>query len=201
MSIHQALVRLPARQTKKIFIVLTILTSKSMIRFFFSWLDFHSSERSLEYRYQQFSCLWPDCSQWKHCLSELFREFLNFDFLPPNWVIMLLKLKPSSSFDLLSWSTRAMVIFSMNKSVLLILTLCIKSKMYGSRFSLRPRRKRLLSIQMLLHYRCLNIWWQLAWASQHSSVWNWNSIASIEWVLWSPDIEWSSSTAHIESSE
>ena len=132
---------------KKIFIVLIILTSKSMIRFFFFWLDFHSSERSLEYRYQQFSCLWLDCLQWKHCLFELFREFLNFDFLSSNWAIMLLKLKLFSSFDLLSWSTKAMIIFSMNKSILLILTLCIKSKMYNSRFSLRSRRKKLLSIQ------------------------------------------------------
>jgi len=60
---------------------------------------------------------------------------------------MLLKLKSSSSCILLSWSTRAMVIFSIDKPVLLILTLCIRSKIYGSRLSLRPRRKRLLSIQ------------------------------------------------------
>ncbi len=132
---------------KKIFIVLTILTSKSMIRFFFFWLDFYSFEWSLEYKYQQFSCLWLNCLQWKHCLFELFWKFLNFDFLSSNWVIMLLKLKFFSLFDLLLWSTKAMIIFFMNKSIFWILMLCIKLKMYNSKLSLKSRKKKLLSIQ------------------------------------------------------
>ncbi len=153
MSIHQTSVWLSARQTMKIFIVLTILTSKlypkssSLTKFFLSWRDFHSYERSFECRSQQLCSLWSSCLQWAHFFDSLRNSLLfsNFRFLS-NWAIILLKLKFFSEFDHLSWSTKTIVMSSINRSNLLILTLCIRSKMYDSRLSLRSRRKRLLSI-------------------------------------------------------
>jgi hypothetical protein len=153
MSIHQTSMWLSTQQTMKIFIVLTILTSKlfskssSLIKFFLFWRDFHSSERSFKCRSQQLCSLWSACSQWAHFFNSLWNSLLfsNFRFLSLNWVIMLLKLRFFSSFAHLSWSTRMIIILSINSLNLLILMLCIKSKMYNSRLSLRFRRKRLLS--------------------------------------------------------
>ncbi len=151
MSIHQTLMQLLAQLTKKIFIDLTILIlksiSKSTTRFLFLSLSFQSSERRLECRYQHFCWSWLICLQWKQILFNSFRNLLllNFLFFSSNWVIMLLKLKFFSSFALLSWSTRAIVISSINSLNLLILMLCIRSKMYDSRLSLKSRRKRLLN--------------------------------------------------------
>ena len=153
MFIHQTSVWLSAWQTMKIFIVLTILTSKliskssSLIRFFLFWRDFHSSEQSFECRSQQLCSLWLSCLQWAHFFNSLWNSllFLNFRFLSSNWAIMLLKLRFFSSFARLSWSTKAIVISLISSLNLLILMLCIKSKMYDSRLSLRSRRKKLLS--------------------------------------------------------
>ena len=72
--------------------------------------------------------------------------FLNFRFLSSNWTIILLKLKFFSEFDRLSWLTKTIIISSINRLNLLILMLCIRSKMYDSKLLLRSRRKRLLSI-------------------------------------------------------
>jgi len=131
-----------------IFIVLIILTSKlvlksfSLIKFFLFWKDFHSSEWNFKCRSQQFCSLWFSYLQWMH--FNLFWK--NFNFLSSNWVIILLKLKFFSWFDRLSWSTKAIVISLINSLNLLILMLCIKSKMYNSKLSLRFKRKRLLNI-------------------------------------------------------
>ncbi len=137
----------------KIFIVLTILTlklflkSSSLIRFFLFWRDFHLYEWSFECRSQQLCSLWSSCSQWAHFFDFLRNSllFLNFRFLS-NWAIILLKLKFFSEFDCLSWLTKTIVISLINRSNLLILMLCIRSKMYDSRLLLRSRRKRLLNI-------------------------------------------------------
>ena len=154
MFIHQTSVWLSAQQTIKIFIVLTILTSKlfskssSLIRFFLFWRDFHSYERSFECRSQQLCSLWFSCSQWAHFFDSLRNSLLfpNFRFLSSNWAIILLKLKFFSEFDRLSWLTKTIVISSINRSNLLILILCIRLKMYNFSLSLKSRRKKLLSI-------------------------------------------------------
>ncbi len=138
----------------KTFIVLTILTSKlfskssSLIRFFLFWRDFHSYERSFECRSQQLCSLWLSCLQWAHFFDFLRNSllFLNFRFLSSNWTIILLKLKFFFEFDRLSWLTKTIIVSSINRLNLLILMLCIWSKMYDSKLLLRSRRKRLLSI-------------------------------------------------------
>ncbi len=151
MFIHQTLMQLLAWLMKKIFIDLTILilksVSKLMTRFLFLSLSFQSSERRLKCRYQHFCWSWLICLQWEQILFDSFWNllFLNFLFFSLNLVIMLLKLKFFSSFTCLSWSTKAIVISLISSLNLLILMLCIRSKMYDSRLSLRFRRKRLLN--------------------------------------------------------
>ena len=143
--------QLLAQLTKKIFIDLTILTSKSVLksttRFLFLSLNFQSSERRLECRYQHFCWSWLICSQWEQILFDSFWNLLlsNFLFFSSNWAIMLLKLKFFSSFARLLLSTKAIIISLINSLNLLILMLCIRSKMYDSRLSLKSRRKRLFS--------------------------------------------------------
>ncbi len=125
-----------------IFIILIILTSKLVLK---SFSYFFLSEQSLEYNYQQLYWSWFFCSQWKQYFLILLL-FLKFNFFLLNWVIILLKLKLFSSFAHLLWLIKAMIISLINSLNLLILILCIKSKMYNIKLLLKFKRKRLFNI-------------------------------------------------------